>query len=454
MTGPPPSAPSSWRLVAAAVVAAGSLVACARPEAPRGGPEDRTPPFILEAEPDTFARVPPGLQEIRFRFSERISERPSTGTLNDAVLVSPSVGNVQVRHQRDGIEVRVQEGLQGGQVYRITVLPVIADMFGNRLQDPFDLVISTGGTPVPNVVAGVAEDRVTGRPVEGARVEAAFVSDTDTVVHWNYTDTEGIYSLRYVPSGEYDLRVYEDRNRNGELDPSEPRARGLPGQIQPPLDTAFAVVSLIAPDTTAPRLTSAEAVDSTAVLLTFDDYLDPLMELETVPVTVADSAAGGPLEIDLMNEVDFSTRQGGDGDLPPAPGDQPPGDTAVAGPVGPPGAPGGQPAGAAGQPRVGLSGLPLPAQTLYGVVGTPLQAGVTYRVEISGLVNIAGTGEGGGEATFRWEPPPPDTTPPADSIPGGAPGDSVPPDSIPPDTLVFVRTGGGSPPAPRPGGAG
>ena len=294
MTGFFPFTTAGGRLAVVTTLAFGTLAACARPEAPRGGPEDRTPPFVLEAEPDTFARVPAGLREIRFKFSERISERPSTGTLNDAVLLSPEAGNVQVRHQRDGIEVRIQDGLQEGQVYRITLLPVIADMFGNRLQDPFDLVISTGGVPVPNVVAGVAEDRVTGRPVEGARVEAIFVSDVDTVVHWNYTDAEGIYSLRYAPEGVYDLRVYEDRNRNGELDPSEPRAGPLPGQIQPPLDTAFAVVSLIAPDTTPARLTRAEALDSSAVLLTFDDFLEPLLDLDSVSVTVADSVGGTP----------------------------------------------------------------------------------------------------------------------------------------------------------------
>ena len=451
---PRPAVPAQWRLVSAAAALACVMVACARPEPPRGGPEDRTPPFILEAQPDTFAAVAPGLQEIRFRFSERISERPSTGTLNDAVLVSPSVGNVQVRHQRDGIEVRIQEGLQAGQVYRVTVLPVIADMFGNRLQDPFDLVVSTGGTPVPNVVAGVAEDRVTGRPVEGARVEAAFLSGTDTVIHWNLTDSEGIYSLRYVPDGTYDLRVYEDRNRNGELDPTEPSAGPFPGQIQPPLDTAFAVVSLIAPDTTPARLTGAEAVDSSAVRLTFDDYLEPSLDLEAVVVTVADSAGGGQLGLELLDEAAFAAREGEDGVLPPdevpdpAPEEAPPGDTAG---VGPPELPDALEQGAAGpgnQPRVGLSGLALPGQTLFAVLDTPLQAGVTYRVQISGLVNIAGTGEGGGEATFTWEPPPPDTTPAADSIP--APGDSIPADSIPPDTLTARRTVEGPHPAGRP----
>ncbi len=413
-----------------ALAVAGLVVGCARPELPRGGPEDRIPPYVLEAQPDTFARVAPGLREIQFRFSERISERPSTGTLNDAVLVSPSVGNVQVSHGRDALQVRIQGGLQAGQVYRITVLPVIADMFGNRLRDPFDLVISTGGTPIPNVVAGVAEDRITGRPVDGARVEAIFTTESDTIVHWNYTDAEGIYSLRYVPDGGYALRVYEDRNRNATLDPSEPRAGPLPGQIELPIDTAFAVVSLIMPDTTPPRLTSVEALDSTAVLLTFDDFLDPFLDLDSLPVTVADSAGGSEIGVELMNEVDFNTRTGeggagaqrGDAGPPPQGGPPPDSGQAAVGagertPGQVPGAAGLQEAPGRGTvPRVGLSGLPLPAQTVHALLEAPLEPGVVYRVRISGLTNVAGTGGGGGEGSFVWEPPAADTTPRPDSV--------------------------------------
>ncbi|MDH3222703.1 MAG: Ig-like domain-containing protein [Gemmatimonadota bacterium] len=441
-----PSRAAAW----AALAAAGLVVGCARPELPRGGPEDRTPPYVLEAQPDTFARVAPGLREIRFRFSERISERPSTGTLNDAVLVSPSVGNVQVSHGRDALQVRIQEGLRAGQVYRITVLPVIADMFGNRLRDPFDLVISTGGTPIPNVVAGVAEDRITGRPVDGARVEAVFFTETDTVVHWNYADAEGIYSLRYLPDGPYTLRVYEDRNRNATLDPAEPRAGPLPGQIELPIDTAFAVVSLIMPDTTPPRLTSVEALDSMAIILAFDDHLDPFLDLDGVPVTVADSAGGPEIGVELMNEVDFNTRtgQGGAGvqgdEAPPSQQADPPPDSgqAAAGagqrpPGQVPGAPGRQAAPGRGtEPRVGLSGLPLPAQTVHALLETPLVPGAVYRVRISGLTNVAGTGGGGGEGRVVWEPPEADTTPRPDSVGVDTiPGDPLP-DSLAVDTLA------------------
>ena len=397
-----------WPVLVLVWLGLGQVAACARPEPPRGGPEDRLPPFVVETVPDTFATVEAGLREIRFRFSERISERPTAGSLDDAVLVSPSVGNVRVSHGRDAIEVTLQEGLRPGQVYRITLLPVIADMFSNRLRDAFDLVVNTGRAPVANAVAGVVEDRVTGRAVEGARVEALFLEGTDSLIHWNYSDADGIFSLRFVPEGSYELRAWQDMNRNQEVDGSEPRAGPLTGAIQTAPDTTFAVLSVIEPDTTPARLLTAEAADSTAVLVTFDDFLDPFLDLVTVPATVGDSAGATALEVQLMNAVDFESRTAA-------------ADTGLGRPL--------------PEPRVGLSGLPIPEQTIHAVVDPPFQPDVTYVIRLSEVVNVAGTGGGGGEAFFRWELPEVDSLA-ADSIAADTlPPDTLPPDTLPPDTL-------------------
>ena len=151
-----------------------AATACARPEVPPGGPEDLTPPVVIETVPDTFAAVEPGVREFHFRFNERISERPSAGQLNNSVVISPSLGAIRVRHSRDAISIEAEEGLAPDRLYRVTVLPVINDMFGNRLRDPFDLVLSTGEEFVPNVVAGMVEDRITGQAAPDVRVQARF----------------------------------------------------------------------------------------------------------------------------------------------------------------------------------------------------------------------------------------------------------------------------------------
>lgn len=260
--------------------------ACARAEAPSGGPEDRFPPYVIETVPDTFAIVEPGLREIRFCFSERISERPADGRLNDAVVVSPATGEIRVKHGRECITVEMEEGLAPDLVYRITVLPIINDMFSNSLRDPFDLVVSTGAEIVPNVVAGMVEDRVTGDATPSARVEARFPYADDTLTHWNVADAGGVFSLRYTPAGPCELRAWQDQNRNGEADESEPQTSFIPCDLPEPPDTTLEILTLIQPDTTAPRLTRVNIEDSVTLRIEFDDYIEPTIPVATIRGTL------------------------------------------------------------------------------------------------------------------------------------------------------------------------
>ena len=269
-------------VVLAGLVVVAGAEACARAEAPSGGPEDFFPPYVIETVPDTFSTVEPGLREVFFRFSERISERAAGGRLDEAVVVSPSPGEVRVKHGREGITVEMEEGLAPDLVYRITVLPVIRDMFANNLRDPFELVLTTGAEIVPNVVAGMVEDRVTGRATGGARVQARFPHGDDTLTHWNFADTGGVFSLRYVPAGPCALRAWQDQNRNGEVDGSEPQTEFVPCDLPEPPDTALEILTLIQPDTTAPRLTRVEIEDSVTLRIEFDDYIEPTIPEGTI----------------------------------------------------------------------------------------------------------------------------------------------------------------------------
>ena len=260
--------------------------ACARSEAPTGGPPDNFPPYVIETVPDTFAIVEPGLREVRFCFSERISERPRDGRLNDAVIFSPSTGEIRVKHGRECLTVEMEEGLAPDLVYRITVRPVVNDMFGNSLRDAFELVVTTGAEIVPNVVAGIVEDRVTGDATPSARVEARFPHGDDTLTHWNFSDNGGVFSLRYVPAGSCELRAWQDQNRNGEVDESEPQSSFTPCDLPEPPDTTLDILTLVQPDTTAPRLTRVNVEDSVTLKIEFDDYIEPTIPPEMIRGTV------------------------------------------------------------------------------------------------------------------------------------------------------------------------
>jgi hypothetical protein len=464
------------------------LPGCARPGRPPGGPDDRIPPMVVATTPDTFALVEANRDPVVFEFSERISERPTQGRLEQSVVVSPVTGDVRVKHSRAGLEVSVIGGFQPDLVYRVRVLNSIKDLFNNPMEGPFELVFSTGGEYEAHVLAGVVTDRISGEAVESVRVEAreVVVSDTGVVVREDapaylaVTDTAGIYLLRYIPSGSYRITVYQDNNRNQEPDFRELKGETgqTLGQRLPALDTIISDLTLLASDSTVTQVVRVEAEDSTRLKVTFDDYLDPLRPVGPVeaglfvdPGEEETPTEAGP-EVDQIlwqHELDSlmaardsiraadsvamvldSLRVVADslelqlGTLQAA------GDTLDA-----PGVEGElesirtrlEPPDPEGEPEEDEEVAPdepiLPEQHFYVLLTDPMASGQLYRFTVAGVENINGLTGGGGESGVSWTRPDP---PPEDST--ATPGDSaaaVPdtlasvPDSIPPDTgRVFV----------------
>lgn len=308
-----------WRsgITGAAMALTALVGACARQSAPPGGPEDRRPPVVVATTPDTFARVDELDGSVVFKFDERISERPSSGTIDQAVLVSPRTGKVHVSTGRDEVKVSVEGGYKPGVVYRVRLLPVIKDMFGNRLRAPFELVFSTGGELTPSAVAGMAWDRTTGQGVEDLKVTAV---GTDSTVYVSRTDSGGIYAFRYLPPDVYQLHAYNDRNRNDSIDAMEVQGMA-PLSIQGP-DTILELnVPVLQPDTLPAKLASATLLDSMTLALNFDHWLPSTRSADSVHIRIlpqepdttkpeADTVVYGPVPpiAQVYNETEYRMR--------------------------------------------------------------------------------------------------------------------------------------------------
>ncbi len=361
-----------------AAAALGALVvSCATPGAPPGGPEDMLPPQVVETFPDTFAIIESLTDPVRIGFNERISERTSQGTLSRSVLVSPRSGDVRVRTSRTGLEIRVEGGFQRGQVYRVTVLPVIRDMFGNTMREAFELVFSTGPTPVANVIAGIVTDRITGQPVNGSTVLAVAAGGAETApVHVAEADSAGIYAFRFIPAGDYEVQAFLDVNLNRVADRLELRA-STQGMVADG-DTILADMRMLAPDTTPARLVAATAEDRDLVRLSFDDFLDPDVSLASVMVSVTPDGATTSVtvartlhdqEFDVFAElrVDTAADLSAEAILAALAED---GDEA------------------------------LPKQDIVLVLGDTLAFDVSYTVTVRAVSSIGGAVGGGGELSF------------------------------------------------------
>lgn len=486
----------------AASLAVGLVAGCARQSAPPGGPEDRRPPVVVRTIPDTFATVTePFRGPVRFLFDERISERVSSGSLDDAVLVSPRTGAVRVEHGRQGISVTVAGGFKPDLVYRVTLLPVISDLFNNQLRDPFELVFSTGAPLIPSAVAGIAWDRTNGEGVAGLSVEAV---TPDSTVYVSDTDSAGIYVFRYLPPGRYVITAFDDQNRNGERDPMETTGTRSLLLNGPDTVTSGMDIPVLKPDTTPARLTAVTPMDSVTVLLDFDHFLDPNPPTQpSVDIQLQEPEEGDtlpvlrPSRIPVVTRVfqtreytawreelqdSFATldsleaaerarearaRRAHEAADTARPAEAPPVlDTLVAGAAAdttgaegaaeaqpparrlPPALPGSTPApgsrvGGVSQPGSGRApstpdGSPLPDRRLVVRLDTALVPNVGYRLSINGVVTLNGVPLGGGEgALILVPPPPPDST--------GARGDSL----AVPDTAAADSTGAARDTVPR-----
>ena len=368
------------RWIPLALAAAG---ACAHVEPPPGGPEDSIAPRVTFTQPESLSVVPGFTSPVILRFDERISEQG----VNESVSVSPRTSTVNIDRGREGIRVSLREGWRPGVVYHVTVNREVRDLFNNRLEEPVSVVFSTG-PPIPQtLVVGTVIDRITGRPSTDSRLEA--VRRADSLVYAVQTDSAGIFQIAHIPTGSYLLRAFRDANRNRALDSYEPRDTA---GLEVTGDASGSIrLSIVDPDTTAPKLASATVGARGAVELKFDDYLDPTQVVDPTSVTIADSVGGAPRTV---GEITFTAPRDSAANRPAAPAGGAPGRPLVAAP---------EPTG------------PLPSQTLYVLIGedTPLAPGTTYRVTVRNVRNVVGlVGESSAQLAVPAARPPP-AAPPA-----------------------------------------
>jgi hypothetical protein len=434
---------------------------CAKISAPVGAVIDREPPEVAATEPEQFAVTPGWDRPVVIKFNERISEKGIEG----AVLVSPETGAVRVKKGRSELRVSVEGGWRAGQVYRVVVLPTVQDLFNDRLQHEIEVIFSTGPEIPATALAGLIEDRLTGSPVAGARVEA--IGRTDSVRYVALSDTAGFFALRHIPAADYSLHAYLDRNRNGRLDFGEPQDTS--SVMLSAADTTIVSYALLAADTTPARLVRAEERDSLELRLTLDDYLDPLVPLSDVQVEIRELPDSLPVPgARVMHLHAYErwrmARKAADSTSAVV-------DSVGAGLEPPLARTDSLAARSVQSPALPDTTTPLPTRELVVIPDAPLARKTRYLITLSGIRNINDVGGGGGSATFETaaaiEVPDSVDMAPGDTL-GGAPPDSAglaPPDSTgprpvgadtlpPPDSIGPKPAGSDSAPPPDSTGPG
>lgn len=259
----------------AALVAAGTL-ACASPGMPPGGPPDDAAPRLVRTTPDSGA-VNVRAGSIVLQFDEVLNERAAVSGgrgggppgLAGLVLVSPGDGREQVRWRRTALEIEPRDGFRANTTYRITLLPGLADLRGNVVAEPLELVFSTGAAIPAGRVDGVVFDWAAGRVAAGALVQAQ--RGSDSTLRWTAkADSTGRYALRDLSPGAYLVRAFIDQDGDRRLDERElfdSLTVTIAGIVA---DTGSKDLYAFAHDTIGPGIETVQATDSLALRVRFD----------------------------------------------------------------------------------------------------------------------------------------------------------------------------------------
>lgn len=410
---------------------AGLVAACARIEAPPGGPPDTMAPVLAGVSPDSLGSYPGFDRDVEFRFNEVVSEggQPNfglgSGDLEKLVVLSPTTEVPVVRWRRDRITARPREGWRPNTVYRVELLAGVRDLRNNSMRSSAVVTFTTGTDLPTDTLVGRVVDWTTSRPARGALVEA--ILQPDSLVYRTVADSTGRFAFGPLPAGEYLVFGALDQNRNGRRDPREnfDSLRVAAGRDSVGELWAFRR------DSTGPRIQTASRTDSLSATLSFTGHLDPYQRVtpDSVRVRLLPDSTDVPVELllpqvaldsilkaraDSANAAD-TTRRAAPDSVPARPAAPPP-DTGRRIPGVPRQVVGARPPERDTTDTGPLTTRPPLFDRLTLRVGTPWTPGGRYVIEVFGLRNAGGVA--GDARTVLVIPPAPPRPPAPDSARG------------------------------------
>jgi hypothetical protein len=268
---------------------ASGLEACASPGTPPGGPVDTQAPKIVRVAPDS-GKTGVRPREVIFQFDEVVAEKPSGApSLSALFLVSPRNGETQADWHRSEITVRPSRGFKANTTYTISLLPGLSDLRGNTRNTGATTVFSTGSSLATGRIGGTLFNWAEGRTIARGLIEARPAGDSGTV-YLAASDSVGVFELRNVPPGRYNVRGISDDNSNHALDPREP----FDTVIVNLTDSSSVELLAFVHDSIGARLSGVNVRDSVTLELLFDNPLSV-----TAPITANSIRVRAPDSTDI-----------------------------------------------------------------------------------------------------------------------------------------------------------
>ena len=267
-----------------ALLSIGFLASCAGQRAPDGGPIDTEPPYLASTIPPNYTTRFHG-NSITLEFNKYVDHR----TVEGAVFISPSLGQLQFDWSGHEVEIRFPGTLRRSTTYVVTIGTDVADLNNhNKMAQSYTLAFTTGEDIDHGAIAGkIFTQKESDSPLgvmifayklDGLRPDTLDPRTTkpDYVTQ---SGKDGGFLLQHLTFGSYRVIAVRDEFKNLLYDPETDEFGTQPDEIVlTPRDTLKAGVWMILgkEDTTAIRMTKAAATNARHVTIDFSSPIDTM----------------------------------------------------------------------------------------------------------------------------------------------------------------------------------
>jgi uncharacterized protein (DUF2141 family) len=258
---------------------------CAMKVRPGGGPPDTVPAKIVNTVP-TSGTTNMKDDKVTILFDDYIDR-----SISSSITVQPRT-RIAVSYAGDEITVSFTEPLAADVTYSITVGTDWRDLKGNKPQEAYTMIFSTGNAIDTGFVSGVVHGSSLSDVVilcysNADTLSESFSAATTQAPYVVPIGSSGSFYVRGLPDGVYRVIAVKDENKNYLVDPQEyfgtsPTDVTVSNGISAPVNLLIGNPK----DATPPQLVIARSVSSIRHYVSFSE---PIKVLPEASVTLIDS---------------------------------------------------------------------------------------------------------------------------------------------------------------------
>lgn len=192
------------------------LAGCAKVMPLTGGDEDRQPPRVKSASPDTFSVNFTG-KSVIIRFDEYVTLKDPTRE----IFISPPPQEMpEYLANGQSVKIKFKDSLKKDITYIINFGKSLADITEGNVNTGYSFVFSTGSFIDSASISGNINDAFTGKPQESYKVMLYEKVESDSFPYKEkplyvvFSDAGGAFKFQNLRAGSYTLFALREENNN------------------------------------------------------------------------------------------------------------------------------------------------------------------------------------------------------------------------------------------------